>query len=189
MTRRPHSIDKFLDNWRTNFLRVVSTKRATLAAEKGEAYVASQQVTNLSSGSTIDYAIRTATDQATIVNFSVNVGGRVRVALYEDSSVTDDGSEGTEVFDENLNRETDSSATNDVDVLRDVTVDTLGNQIAVGGAGGSANNAGQNAVPASVVGSPWILKTDTTYIYRVENVSGSSIDLNPTLGYTTKSVD
>lgn len=172
------------DPHRTGFFRSVSTPASQLIAEKGEAFVASHRIESFGNGETTYYAVRTADQEPTIVNLNMNVEGKVRVRVYEDGQV----SEGEQVLSNNLNRQDFGQAVSDVEVLADVTVDQQGTQIATGGAGGGTKPGEKQTVPANVVGTPWILKTSTTYIYEIENASGDTIDLNPTLGYSTRDI-
>ena len=181
-------LGRLIDPWRNSFFRVVNTENTVLNTEKGLSRVASHRIQGFSDGSVVYYAVRTNSDEPTVVSFNMNVEGKVRVDLFEDADVTISGDpQGGDILDSNLNRISGEEFPN-VEVLPDVTVDVEGTRIATGGAGGRRVVGQTRPVPATVLGSPWVLDTDTTYVYRVENVSGDSIDLNPTLGYTTRSL-
>jgi len=175
-------LENVFDSHRKGFFRTENTVARQILTEKGDAFIVSDNVQGFADGSTRYYAVKSASSEPTIVNFNMNVSGKVRVKFFEGSTV----SGGSELSEENLNRESNAGDASDVVVEAGVSHDSVGDELLTGGAGGGSSNPSQQTIPATLVGNPWILATDTTYVYEVTNVSGASIDLNPTLGYTVR---
>lgn len=167
-----------VDSFGDGQLIVSSKTKRELSIEKGNDFLVTDNYT-LGEDESVFYSIDTNNDIPILAVFNLEVEGKVDVNLYEDGSVS--GGSSVDAF-ANINRATGSDDA-DTEVLGDVSVDSQGSLIGVGGVGGESNPQNKIPVPGTVVGAPWVFKSGTVYILEVVNDSNSDIDVNFKLGF------
>ena len=178
MTYNPH---------RGGFKRVVNTTEPQVKQEKGESYLANNDVSSIADGETYKFAISTGVDEATLVNTEINTSGRTKITIYEGATVTANDTPTEGEFDNiNLNRVVADTSGVGLEILPEPTVDTQGTRLATGAAGGVTAIGNETGTPGSIVAATPILKPDTVYVYELENISGSEVQMNIGVGYTIR---
>jgi len=141
----------------------------------GFVYHMDHKSTGLADGSAYDIFIKGAVGSYPHIHKwrTMTGAGDVDVVLYEGTTVSADG---TSISVENTNR--NSTNTNAITFFHTPTVTAAGTVIHELWVPPSSTGTGQSHAGANAEqGEEWILKTETDYLIRTTNNSGSTIDL------------
>ena len=152
---------------------IVVTDHVHHEVHEGEMFVSSFTVphgSEIGNDKSQDFLIVTAAKEAHIF-FEVTTGGDAEVLFYEDATTSNDG---TGLAELNMNRRSTETAVETV--FHTPTVSTTGTLLIhsfVAGGSGPQSSGG-----ASRSDTEWILDTNSKYLLRVTNRSGSAIQLS-----------
>ena len=145
-----------------------------LLIHEGKVFHWAQKVTGITNGATSQFMLRTAAfNYPHIHRFRMNTGdGDVDINMYEDITVSADGTLLTNIF--NLNR--NSSNTSDMSLYAAPTVTDSGTLVHTLWLPPSGSQ-GQHftGVSNAEAGEEWVLKPECDYMFELENLSGGTI--------------
>jgi len=137
--------------------------------KESKEFMASYEWDDLANGGTAYFHIKTGSAKTAHGNIIVYSDNRSRINLYEDSSLSSDG---TAVTAYCMNRETDGTPV--TSIYHTASVGTIGTKLECGilGAAGKFSTAG-----GETTGAYWLLKPSEDYIVEIVNTSGTIIDV------------
>lgn len=157
---------EFLTDEEEGYLIVIDSVHNEV--HEGEMFHTNHIFSSVANGGNADTMLHTL-DGEYHTMFSVSVGGAVDVFLYEDVVVTDSG---TAVTSYNMNRT--STKESDLVVTHTPTVSSTGTTLVskfIPGGSSQQTRIGGDTRTAT----EWLLKPNTNYMIRINNVSGTTI--------------
>lgn len=150
--------------------QLTTVDEAEHQAHNGQVYTTDYLDDSVDNDASLDILLKNDGINTHLV-LAVAVGGDAKVFLYEDTTVSADG---TQLTPHNLNRTIEDQSS--MSVYHTPTVTTVGTQIkqvfVVGGAGG--NSVGSVGAGPARPGTELILKKNTNYLLRITNVAGQA---------------